>query len=84
VKHVAAPKQSVESTEDEWSMRGLEAHATISFHGAVGILPTVGPSVRGLEANATKVGGVRERDPREWPCPLPQPLSLSLSLRMVL
>jgi hypothetical protein len=47
------------------SLRGLEAHATISRHGAVGILPTVTPSLHGLEAHATKVGSVRERDPRE-------------------
>jgi hypothetical protein len=65
VKRVAAPKQAVESTEAEWSIHGLEAHATISFHGAVGILPTVTPSLHGLEAHATKVGSVRERDPRE-------------------
>jgi hypothetical protein len=65
VKRVAAPKQAVESTEDEWSRHGLEAHATISFHGAVGILPTVGPSLRGLEAHATMGGGVWVRDARE-------------------
>jgi hypothetical protein len=41
------------------ALRGLEAHATISPHGAVGILPAVVPplrrrwSLRGLEAHAT-------------------------------
>jgi hypothetical protein len=45
----------------EWSSRGLEAHATIPCHGAVGILPTVGRSLRWLEAHATEGGGVRDR-----------------------